>query len=73
MASDVRQSARWAVDLVCCGHDGGTVVRNSWQEADDFREAYCDAGGHERVGIVRRAEIGEQDHPVGPGFRGRRF
>jgi len=51
----------WRVDLICCGHEDGHVVRHSWEEANEFRFDYMHAKGHERVGIVV-----EDDMHLGP-------
>ncbi len=47
----------WLVDLICCGKEDGIEACESWDEADDFRESYCDASGHDRAGIVRRSPL----------------
>ena len=44
----------WRVDLICCGRDEGHVVRQTWFEADEFRNSYIDAEGHDRQGVVRQ-------------------
>jgi hypothetical protein len=46
----------FAVQFTCCGLDNGSAVRDSWQEADDLRESYLDAPGHQRSAIIRLAE-----------------
>lgn len=38
--------------LTCCGRDGGTVGRATWQEADELRESYLAAEGHDRSAII---------------------
>lgn len=64
---DDRQNARWAIDLICCGREDGTqTIEGPWSEADAFRESYCNAPGHERQGIVRRASPDDGD----PGWHG---
>lgn len=57
-------SARWLVELSCCGRDDGNLLAETWAEADAFREAYTsgegarpygrsDLSGHERAGVIR--------------------
>jgi hypothetical protein len=42
----------WILQLTCCGRDDGTVGRRTWQEADELRESYVAADGHERSAII---------------------
>jgi hypothetical protein len=42
----------WRVDLICCGRADSHVVRTTWPEADEFRQSYVQAGGHQRAGII---------------------
>jgi hypothetical protein len=55
----------WRLRLICCGRDAGDLFRNTWQEADDFRNSYTSGagvgdpqrpwdGGHIRAGIIER-------------------
>lgn len=54
----VDNSPKWIVRLICCGREDGLYGPvYSWQEADNFREAYCTGvgtgeNGHLRVGII---------------------
>lgn len=50
----------WVLDLICCGHDDGRLMFSTWEAADEFRNSYIDAEGHDRAAILRRA------HPGGP-------
>lgn len=47
---------RWAVDLTCCGHDDGTAIRQTYEDADALREGYLTAQGHTRTAIVRKVD-----------------
>lgn len=47
----------WRVDLTCCGRSDGAIYADIWENADAQREAYCNAKGHERSGIIRRVLI----------------
>ena len=49
----------WLVDLICCGRDEGIEACSTWEMADQFRESYCNAEGHDRAGIVRRSPLYE--------------
>ena len=49
----------WIVRLICCGRDGGEYRAVMWKEADDFRESYTKAKGHERTGIIVAASAPE--------------
>jgi hypothetical protein len=49
----------WVVALSCCGRDQGTQRCPTWQAADEFRESYVDAGGHDRSAIII---AGPEDH-----------
>lgn len=55
----------FAVQLTCCGRDDGCPAFSTWQEADEFREAYLSGpdvgaptemrfgpGGHSRSAII---------------------
>jgi hypothetical protein len=53
----------WRVRLICCGRDDGEIWRDTWEEADQFRQDYTSGagvgdpqrpwhGGHIRAGIV---------------------
>lgn len=44
----------WRLDLICCGREDGHIVRETWDEADEFRKSYIDAGGHDRQAILVR-------------------
>jgi hypothetical protein len=54
----------WRVRLICCGRDAGDIFRDTWEEADEFRQAYTSGagvrgpdwplGGHDRAGIIER-------------------
>jgi hypothetical protein len=56
----------WRVRLICCGRDDGDIFRDTWQEADEFRNAYTSGAGvrhfngrywesgHDRAGIIER-------------------
>lgn len=52
------------VRLICCAHDDGAQVVETWAEADAFRESYATSatealyGRHHRQGIVSRAPDG---------------
>lgn len=35
----------WVVKLTCCGRDNGEFRALTWQEADEFREAYLSGPG----------------------------
>lgn len=48
-------SKMWRLRLVCCGRDDGIEYFETWKQADEFREAYCDAGGHDRAAILEAA------------------
>lgn len=51
----------WRLRLVCCGRDDGIETFDTWDAADDFREAYTSGpgvapnGGHDRAAILERA------------------
>ena len=38
----------WVVQFICCGYDDGTWRCPTWQAADELRNSYIDAEGHER-------------------------
>ena len=42
----------WIVRLTCCGRDDGTWAMPTWEKADEFRESYLNAGGHDRSAII---------------------
>jgi len=54
----------WRVRLICCGRDAGDIFRDTWEEADQFRQSYTSGGGvrhfngrywvdgHDRAGII---------------------
>jgi hypothetical protein len=55
----------WRVRLICCGRDAGDILRDTWKEADQFRQDYTSGagvgtplkpwlGGHIRAGIIER-------------------
>lgn len=55
----------WRLRLICCGRDDGDIFRDTWDEADQFRQAYTSGpgvaapgqlhiGGHVRAGIIER-------------------
>ena len=45
----------WRLRLICCGRSDGREYFDTWQLADDFRQAYEANGvGHIRVGIVEK-------------------
>jgi hypothetical protein len=55
----------WRVRLICCGRDDGDIFRDTWDEADEFRQSYTSGtgvgdwrkpweGGHQRAGIIER-------------------
>ena len=58
--------AAWRVRLICCGRDAGDVMRDTWEEADQFRQDFTSGAGvrhfngrywvsgHDRAGIVER-------------------
>lgn len=48
----------WFLTLICCGrfHEGSPAVFVTWDEAEAFRESYLDAGGHDRVAILRAVQ-----------------
>lgn len=50
--SDRNNGAVWILRLICCGREDGVQVFTDWNEADAFRESYCDADGHDRQGII---------------------
>jgi len=56
-------SAIWRVRLICCGRDDGDIFRDTWDEADEFRQQYTSGAGvrhfdriwhdgHDRAGII---------------------
>lgn len=49
---------RWRVDLICCGREHAHIVRETWEEADEFRRSYehdaCGVWPHDRRGILVR-------------------
>ncbi len=45
-------SGGWIVALTCCGRDNGTFGAPTWDLADQFREDYLDAEGHDRSAII---------------------
>lgn len=47
----------WIVDLICCSTDDGIYEAATWAEAEAFRQAYVNGGGHTRVGIIRRVPL----------------
>ena len=58
-------SALWRVRLICCGRDAGDIFRDTWEEADQFRQDFISGtgvgnprkpwlGGHIRAGILER-------------------
>jgi hypothetical protein len=47
----------WRLNLICCGRADGHIVREHWDEANQFRHDYCDPPpprGHDRQGILER-------------------
>jgi hypothetical protein len=56
----------WRVRLICCGRDDGDIFRETWKEADEFRNSYTSGpgvrhfdgrawrDGHDRAGIIER-------------------
>ena len=46
----------WLIELVCCGQDDGFWLADTWEDADEFRESYCDPGdsSHVRSAIIRQ-------------------
>ena len=53
----------WRVRLICCGRDDGDIFRDTWEEADQFRQGFTSGsgvaapgllGGHVRAGIIER-------------------
>lgn len=69
----------WRVQLTCCGRDDGHMSFATWQEAEDFREAYTSgvgvhpngysasihADGHKRSGVIVRSPSAGDPVPVG--------
>lgn len=62
---EVAESSIWRVRLICCGRNDGDIFRDTWEEADQFRQAYTSGpgvaapgqlrhGGHVRAGIIER-------------------
>lgn len=62
----------WTLKLICCGRDDGSVTFQTWEEADDFREAYTSGyavdphgysgtgtSGHQRAAILTEAHSQE--------------
>lgn len=49
---DAMRPGGWIVRLTCCGRDDGTWARPTWEEADQFREDYLNAPGHDRSAII---------------------
>jgi hypothetical protein len=45
----------WLLHLVCCGRDDGTWPCATWEEADEIRQSYVAAEGHERSAIITEA------------------
>jgi hypothetical protein len=53
----------WIVELTCCGQDNGIIGTETWEDADEAREAYLSGPavkgpdsnwGHERSAIIKR-------------------
>jgi hypothetical protein len=54
------------VRLICCGRDAGDIFRDTWAEADEFRDSFTSGAGvryfdgsrwhegHDRAGIVEQ-------------------
>ncbi len=42
----------WILQLTCCGREWETVGRRTWREADELRESFLDAPGHDRSAII---------------------
>lgn len=54
----------WRIRLICCGHDDGDVFRDTWEQANEFRQDYTYGTGvrhfngrhwepgHDRAGII---------------------
>jgi hypothetical protein len=53
----------WLLTLVCCGREDGFQVCPTNAAAEEFRAAYLDAQGHDRVAILSKL-----DQPVRVGF-----
>ena len=53
MREPTRES-NWMLTLICCGMDWGREWFETWQEADDFRQSFCNPAGttHERSAIL---------------------
>jgi len=49
---DDAQPGGWIIRLTCCGRDDGTWAAPTWEKADEFRESYLDAHGHDRSAII---------------------
>lgn len=61
---NARLSKEWLVRLICCGHDDGAREFDTWEVANQFRNAYVGDGnmgalvarqGHKRAGIIFRS------------------
>ena len=50
---------KWLVRTICCGLDMGARSFASWEAADCFRQGWAKVSGHDRVGIIVRAEEDE--------------
>lgn len=42
----------WRLDLICCGRADTHIVRDTWGEADQFRQDYIKGDGHDRQAIL---------------------
>lgn len=62
--TETTETVIWRVRLICCGRDAGDILRDTWEEADQFRQDYTSGagvrgpgwpfGGHDRAGIIER-------------------
>jgi hypothetical protein len=58
-----KSEARFAVQCTCCGRDGGTHLARTWQDADEYREAYLSGpgvdgeAGHKRSAIIVAVDV----------------
>lgn len=50
--SDPPPRTVWILELSCCGHADGYQLCESYEAADEFREQYLDAHGHDRAAIL---------------------
>lgn len=57
--AETHPPAAWSVELICCGRDDGRQGELTWTQADEFRESYVDAEGHDRSAIIRDADPGQ--------------